>query len=258
MRDIDSPKFMSMGKCLAREVRAARRLGFDAISSSVNLNGYSDVVLILPGQIATPMVYLPLADSFGHFDVQGVVGGYRKVDILRGTKFGTHFLPSWNRPQESLERILEKVTEKYGIPKAIIGHSIGGVSGLRVLPEYVDQNPDFKLFAIASPINNGEQWPMVKFGEMFNLAPDPLKKKELKQSFDRAMPYAENIITFGLECDMLVPPSHASFPGAQNYLIGPKDIRDGEPEEYFTHTGAAYMSAIRDVIRDVIAPSELK
>jgi len=166
--------------------------------------------------------------------------------------FNTFFLPSWNRPYSSLEKITNYVKREYGGIDFSVGHSIGGTSGLRIVPREVKINRNFIHFAVSSPIFEIEKWQTIRLGEKFGVLPEPLVRENLERITEEARPYKDNIVTIRLECDRIVPPRNSRFSGARDYVLTKKDLKQDEPEELFSHTGCIYMKRVKEIILEEI------
>lgn len=243
--EASSLKPTSLASCLLHEFRAVGRMVRDSLLLSAQEFKFTEktkTALILPGFGAPPFVYNSLKLYLRSIGIFACVGRYGVVN-----------LPNYRRQIHILRRSTDRFRKKFGRIDYIIGHSLGGIEAVALLPQY--NKEIVKAIAVASPFNEGTPWRIVELGASLFVAPQPLQGRILKRIVQRAKPFADKIVTVSSIHDRLVPPDHAQFPGATNIVIDDSQVieyaspRSRRKEEiYHTHTGITNSKYVRENI----------
>lgn len=239
----------SLASCLWHEARAAGRMVRDSISlhsESFDQEQYTKTALILPGFMAPPFVYNSLALYLRSIGIFACIGRYGIIN-----------LPNYRRQVKKLRESADRFREKFGRIDYVIGHSLGGIEAVALLPRYSSEIR--KVIAIASPFNEGTPWRIVEIGATLFVVPQPVQREVLGSIIRRAKPFAEKIVTVSSVHDKLVPPTQAQFPGARNIIIDDREVikktslRSQRKEAvYHTHTGITNSKYVRERILRVL------
>src|SRR3989344_87947 len=192
------------------EIRAARRMVFDSLFvDNADRNRTRDVkatALILCGFLAPSFVYNNLAAWIRSLGIAAEVADYGWLNI-----------PSFVRQRTLLFESAEQFKKRYGAIDYVIGHSLGGVEAVALLPHYSEIK---KVFTIASPLNIRKSPGLVEIVAAMFMVPRPLQRNVLASIKKKARRYASKIVTISSDHDKWCPPASASFQGKKNKKIG--------------------------------------
>ena len=233
---------------LKREIKAAQALVSDARKYSPYvlrpLPSDAPNCIITKGFAAPDFIYNPLRYFLEH-----ELGIRTHMQDLEWASWDDAIKIFWNkipenyfRPSQERKNHADSVVRKHGRIDFLISHSLGGPEQLALLGIYPEAK---KMIAIAGVFNNGNQWPVVEAAEKLIRIPEALQRSVLEKSFKDAKPHGDKIVSVAAEGDYLVPPSHAAFPGAKQYVY----LLSQDAGFQNSHTYLPNTDFVKDIIR---------
>jgi hypothetical protein len=201
---------ISFTRSLLNELQAMRLLAKNSATTpyiDIDIGTSRDAkrVLILGGYGSIPRAYTDLARYLRLLDC--------RVEVA---DFGWMNINSLKRQTDLLMKNVTEFLQRHDRIDYVIGQSLGGIEAVALLPMFSDIK---HVVALGSPFNSGTPWRIVELGASLSLAPLPMTKDLLGRIVASARPLASKITTVGSVYDLIVPPSHAMFPDANNIII---------------------------------------
>lgn len=202
-------------------------------------------VIIVPGFLASAKFYAPLVDFLKNRGICAMVAeigdpmfGFNCLSADKSLALLRNFIQRRVRAEEKC---------------VLIGHSLGGLQALAVLPEFPGIG---RVITLGSPFNGGTPWKFLQRMVTFFLGISA-------EGYEKAVPrmlghvpsFAHKITAIASSRDQIAPPERCRIEGAENIVFTERDEEGcGEEERLLnSHMGLPFFLPVKQLILERVA-----